>query len=250
MKRKGRTTKDVLKEQEAQAKAARENVLVAAKRSTALTPLDGSNPWIEIGTELDKYLGAPLLKFTKQGEFAISDLDTIPVGTHCITHCDKMEIGWIKWIDGRPSSDPGDRKLGLVADGFIPPKRSDLPDTDETQWEIEDGEPRDPWAFQMSVPLTLLNAGGETYKFVTPSKGGLRCLSGLTRAYGKRVQAKGDAAGQPVVELRSDSYKHRKYGKIFYPVMHIVGWTGPDGNPLSLVDDIEDTIPDFSGKAA
>ena len=212
MKRKARTTEDELKEQEERARAARENVPAAAK-STALT-VDGTNPWIEIGTELDKYLGAPLLKFTKQGEFAVSDIDAVAAGTRCTVHCDMMEIGWIKWSDGRPT---GDSKVGLVADKFIPPQKSDLPDRDETQWEIQDGEPRDPWSFQMSVPLTLLTAGGETFKFATGSKGGLRCLSGLTRAYGKRVQAKGDAAGLPIVELRPDSYKHKDYGKIFSP---------------------------------
>ena len=247
MKKKGRTTEDVLKEQEEQAKASRESVPATATRSTALT-VDGSNPWIEIGTELDKYLGAPLLRFTKQGDFAISDIDTIPVGTRCVAHCDMMEIGYVKWVDGKPS---GDSKVGLVADRFIPPQKSDLPDRDETRWEIQDnGEPRDPWAFQMSLPLTLLDAGGETYKFTAGSKGGLRCLSGLTRAYGKRVQAKGDEAGLPIIELRSDSYKHRTYGKIFFPVMHIVGWTGPDGKPLSLADDMEDAIPDLGGRAA
>ena len=250
MKKRVRTTEDVLKEQGAQAKAARESVPATATRRTALT-VDDSNPWIEIGTELDKYLGAPLLKFTKQGEFAISDIDAVPAGTRCVAHCDMMEIGWVKWVDGRPSADPADNKVGLVADGFIPPQKSDLPDRDETQWEIQDdGKPRDPWAFQMSVPLTLLDAGGETYKFTAGSKGGLRCLSGLTRAYGKRVQAKGSAAGLPIIELRSDSYKHRTYGKIFFPVMHIVGWTGPDGKPLSLADDMEDAIPDLGGRAA
>jgi hypothetical protein len=245
MKKKVRTTEDVLKEQKAQAKAARENV-PAIRGSTALAA-DGNNPWIEIGAELDKYLGAPLLKFTKQGEFAISETDTIPDGARCIAHCDLMEIGWVKWSDGKPT---GDRKVGLVADGFIPPQKSDLPDRDETQWEIQDdGERRDPWAFQMSVPLTRLDAGGETYKFTAGSKGGLRCLGALTRAYGKHIAEK--KPGQPVVELQSDSYKHRTYGKIFFPVMHIVGWTGADGRPQSLADELDDDLPaGLKGKAA
>jgi len=32
--------------------------------------------------------------------------------------------------------------------------------------------------------------------------------------------------------------------------MHIVGWTDPDGKPLSLADDMEDAIPDLGGRAA
>jgi hypothetical protein len=42
--------------------------------------------------------------------------------------------------------------------------------------------------------------------------------------------------------LRADHYRHRTYGKIFYPVMHIVGWTGVDGKPLPIADDLNDEI--------
>jgi hypothetical protein len=101
----------------------------------------------------------------------------------------------------------------------------------------------------MAVPLTRLDAGGETYQFTVGSKGGLRCLSALTRAYGKRVAEK--KSGLPVCELQSDSYKHRTYGKIFFPVMHVVCWTGSDGKPESLSADLGDAIPDdLSEKAA
>jgi hypothetical protein len=180
--RKKRSTEDVLKEQEARARTDRENAVAVSSKNTLAT--DNTNPWIEIGNELDKHLGAPLIRFTKQGEFALSDVDTVPDGTKCIAHCDAIELGWIKWQDGKPV----DRKVGLVADKFVPPTKDQLPDRDETQWEVQDdGTRRDPWAFQMSVPLTRLDAGGETYCFATGSKGGLRCLSALTRTFGKRV---------------------------------------------------------------
>ena len=240
-KRKVRSTEEILKEQKAQAERERAVVPVA---STALST-GCTNSWLEIGAELDKYLGAPLLKFTKQGEFAISDIDTIPDGTRCIAHCDLMEIGWVRWVDGKPT----DRKVGLIADGFVPPQRADLPDRDETTWEIQDdGTRRDPWSFQMAAPLTRLDAGGETYQFTVGSKGGLRCLSALTRAYGKRVAEK--KPGLPIVELKSDRYKHPRYGWIHFPVLHVVGWTGADGKPESLGTEMDDAIPDFGEKAA
>jgi len=228
------STEEALKEQKVQAE--RDRAVVPAA-STALST-GSANNWLEIGAELDKYLGAPLLKFTKQGEFAISDVDAIPVGTRCIAHCDLIELGYVRWADGKPT----DRKVGLVADGFIPPQKGDLPDRDETTWEIQDdGTRRDPWSFQMAVPLTRLDAGGETYQFTVGSKGGLRCLSALTRTYGKRIADK--KPGLPIVELQSDSYKHRTYGKIFFPVMHVVGWTGGHGKPESLSAEMSDAIP-------
>jgi hypothetical protein len=243
-KRKVRTTEDILKEQKADAERDRKRAVVPAA-TTALSA-GGANNWLEIGAELDKYLGAPLAKFTKQGEYAISDIDTIPLGSRAIARTDLIELGYVKWADGKPT---GDRKVGLVADGFVPPPKDKLPDRDESQWEIQDnGERRDPWSFQMSVPITRLDAGGETYQFTVGSKGGLRCLSALTRTYGKRVAEK--KPGLPIVELQSDSYKHRVYGKIFFPVMHVVGWTGADGKPESISADLSDAIPDFDEKAA
>jgi hypothetical protein len=236
-KKKPRTTEDVLKEQQRQADAQRGNTAMIKQAANALAA-DNSNPWIEVSAEIDKVIGAPMCKFTKQGEFSISDIDNIPDGTRCIAHADQISLGWQRWEDGKPV----ERRIGLVADKFMPPKRDELGDTDERQWELQDdGTRRNPWQFQMMVPITRLDGGGETYNFTTGSKGGLACVSRLTRAYGRRVRDE-KVPGLPVVELRADHYRHRTYGKIFYPVMHIVGWTGADGNPLSLADDLKDEI--------
>ena len=236
-KRKVRTAEDVLKDQQRQADAQRGNTAVVKKAENALTP-DDSNPWIEISAELDKFLGAPMCKFTKQGEFSISDIDNIPTGTRCRAHADQISLGWQRWEDGKPV----ERRIGLVADKFVPPQRNELGDTDERQWELQDdGTRRDPWQFQMTLPITRLDAGGETYNFTTGSKGGLACVNRLTRAYGRRLRDE-KVPGLPIVELRADHYRHRTYGKIFYPVMHIVGWTDANGNPISIADELNDGI--------
>jgi hypothetical protein len=235
-KRKARTTERVLKEQAEQAAAQRGNTAMIKAGSTALTVDD--NPWLEISAELDKFLGAPLLKFTKQGEFAISDTESIPDGTRVVAHADEITLGWIKWVDGRP--DPG-RHVGRVVDKFVPPQRGELGDDDPRQWEMQDdGTRRDPWQFQMTVPISRLDTG-ESYQFATSSKGGLACVGKLTRAYGRRVQEE-KAPGLPIVELKAEHYKHRTYGKIFTPSMIIVGWTDSGGKPLSLADDLNDEI--------
>jgi hypothetical protein len=231
------TTEEVLKDQQRQADAQRGNAAMVKKAANVLVP-DVSNPWIEISAELDKFLGAPLCKFTKQGEYSISDIDNIPHGTRCIAHADQISLGWQRWADGKVV----DRRIGLVADNFVPPQRDELGDTDKQQWELQDdGTRRDPWQFQMTVPITRFDAGGETYNFTTGSKGGLACLSRLTRAYGSRVRDE-KVPGLPIVELKADHYRHRTYGKIFFPVMHIVGWTDADGKPLSIADDLNDEI--------
>jgi hypothetical protein len=195
------------------------------------------NPWMEVSYVLDQFVGAPRLKFTKDGEFAISDTENVPAGTRCIAHVDALEFGWVKWVDNQPV----ERRSGSVADRYMPVSRSELGDLDESKWEIQpDGTRRDPWQFQAQLPLTRLDTQ-ETLEFTTGSKGGLRAIGMLSRAYGKRADKQPKSL--PVVELQPDSYKHRQYGKIYVPALHIVGWTDANGVPLSAAADLNDEIP-------
>ena len=235
-KKKVRTVEEVRKSQIEQAE--KSTALAKARPASALT-VDTLNPWIEVGAELDRFILAPLLKFTKTGEFAVSDVESIPVGVRCIAHADEITLGWIKWVDGRPEEP---QRVGRIADRFVPAKRSELDDDDPKQWPLQDdGTRRDPWQFTMACPLTRLDTPGrETFRFTTSSKGGLACISKLVNAFGVRVQQK--EAGLPIVELKSDFYKHRVYGKIFTPSMIVVGWTDEGGKPLSIGEDMNDEI--------
>src|SRR5262245_38446689 len=98
------TTEDVLKDQQRQADAQRGNTAMVKKTANALTG-DASNPWIEISTELDKFLGAPLCKFTKQGEFSISDIETSRMERGA-SHM-RMKSGWVGksgWMENRSTA--------------------------------------------------------------------------------------------------------------------------------------------------
>jgi hypothetical protein len=195
------------------------------------------NPWMEVSNVLDQFVGAPRLKFTKDGEFAISDTESVPAGTRCIAHIDALEFGWTKWGDNLPI----DRRSGRVADRYTPVPRSELGDLDESKWEVQpDGTRRDPWQFQAQLPLTRLDTQ-DTLDFTTGSKGGLRAIGMLSRAYGKRADKQPKSL--PIVELQPDSYKHRQYGKIYVPALHIVNWTDDNGAPLSAAADLNDEIP-------
>jgi hypothetical protein len=242
-KRKARTSEDILREQEEAAKASRENALVKKASNTSLVA-DPGNAWLEVSSELDRFVGAPYLRFSKQGEFAISDTETIPAGTRCIAHTDEIQFGWRKWQDNKVV----DVRMGYVRDRYVPAQRHELGDIDEAGWEMQDGGGvrRDPWQFTASLPLTRLDTG-EAYLFSTSSKGGIRAINGLTRTYGSRVRTKGDAAGLPVVELRPDHYKHSQYGKIYFPCLHVATWTDASGAVLSLSADMEDEIPHLGG---
>jgi len=114
----------------------------ATTQATAVaTP---SNPWIEVSDVLSKYVGAPLLKFSKDGAFTVSDTESLPDGCRVVAHVDQVQFGWVKWQDGQRV----DRRMGLAAERFVPPLRSALGDTDESQWEVQpDGSRNDPWRF-------------------------------------------------------------------------------------------------------
>ena len=84
-----------------------------------------------------------LLKFTKFGEFrGGQEEEQIDVGTRMAAHMSSLCVGFQKWADSRPA----DRVMGPVAQGYVPPKRDELGDTDKSRWDtFDDGRPRDPW---------------------------------------------------------------------------------------------------------
>ena len=132
--------------------------------------------------------------------------------------------------------------MGLVAEGYVPPKRSELGDTDESQWETDDrGEPRDPW--QLSNYLVLINPDDvkDQYTFTTTSKGGIGAIGELCKVFGRHMREAPDE--DPVIALGVGSYQHRdkQYGRIKFPILEVVDWVdkapfeaaletgGPDG---------------------
>jgi hypothetical protein len=193
------------------------------KATTNITAPVGENPWADLSTVLDQFVGQSYSKLSKQGQYTVGiDAVVIPTGTVCTVHVDEAETGFKKWQGGRPV----DAKMGLVANKYVPPNRCDLGDNDESKWECDGSKPRDPWQFTIGMPITRLDTG-ETSRFETSSKGGLTCLNGLLKAYGDQV-AKGTPA-RPRVKLEVGDYKHPIYGKIFFPIMKPIGWVGADG---------------------
>jgi hypothetical protein len=73
-----------------------------------------------------------------------------------IAHVNQLARGYVKFKGGELV----DRLIGKVVDGFTMPKREDLDDNDESNWEMNDrGERRDPWVAQSYLPLENLETG-------------------------------------------------------------------------------------------
>lgn len=161
-----------------------------------------------------------LLKFTKGDWLRGQDQEDVEVGTRLVANVAELMVGWVKWEGGAPS----DQRMGRVAEGFSPPSRSSLGDTEESEWELdEDGNARDPW--QRSNYLLLKDEDGEgLLTFAASSKGSLNAVGELAGAYGKRIRQRPNEL--PIIELGVGKYKHKNsaYGWIKFPTLKVVGW--------------------------
>lgn len=166
-----------------------------------------------------------LLKFSKGDWLVGEDSEELPVGTKLVAVMDQLTTGWVRWFDNKPTQ----QIMGLLVDGYQPPKRQELGDHDESKWEEDDqGKARDPWQFTnyliMKKPGTKLSDQANLYTFATSSRGGIGCVGKLCMGYGKAMRERPDE--NPVVALKVDAYDHpnKQYGRIKVPVLEIVGW--------------------------
>ena len=185
-----------------------------------------------------------MIKFTKNGEYATSDDDTvISDDVDFIALVDQTLIGWIKF-NGEGA--PPDRVMGLLYDGFVMPARDTLPDQDQSEWELGlDGKPADPW--QHHVYLVLQKADtDELFTFVTSSVTGRRAIGTLLRHYERMQRTHSDQ--YPVVRLKVGGFQHKddRVGWVKVPVLAVVGRHAKDSTAkpdTSLAGDMSDQIP-------
>ena len=86
------------------------------------------------------------------------------------------------------------------------------------------------WDQQMSVQLQCIDGedAGTTVLYKGTSLGLRTAMKGVINELLTQLQ-KDQTKIVPVVELEVDSYKHKKYGEIFTPVLDIVSWLSMSG---------------------
>lgn len=87
-----------------------------------------------------------------------------------------------------------------------------------------------PWAEVLSVQLKCVSGEdeGEQVLYKTSSTGGLRAMKELIGSIMEAID-KHPETPVPVVQLKSDSYPHKQYGKTYFPVIAIENWVSMDG---------------------
>jgi hypothetical protein len=161
----------------------------------------------------------------KAGEYLYGqNSEELKLGTRLAANMLGLRVGWRRWRSAKVEQD----LTQPLVDGIPEPDdqhRHELGDTDSQLWDLgANGDPMDPW--QWTSILELVDATGEKYIYSTGSKGGKGAIGALCDQYNKQRRAHPDQV--PIIELGRDFYTHPSYGKTYFPVFTIVGWTDED----------------------
>ena len=213
------------------------NTQTLAKRETQLPTLN-DDPYLKTASRVAT--AASFLKYVK-GVFVFGiDEAELALGTELVPNMTEVRIGWLRWKNGEVVEE----NMAAWAVGHA--YREDLGDLDRDLWEIDDnGKPIDPYSETATLPLKNPRTG-EEFTFSTSSTGGRQAVAKLVYAWRHGVtQGK---SGLPVIALGSDTYKHKKFGPVHFPVFTIARWEDEDDLiagkvETDPVDELDDEIP-------
>ena len=159
------------------------------------------------------------MKLNKQGEWLFgADGIEAQDGSQWAVNPYSFVQGYIAWGDGEVLGE----EMALMTGA--PVVLGDLPDT-----AAEKG-----WTPQVGVVMVCLNGEdeGTQVMFKSNSKGGVKGIRALLDEVVTQIGVD-QVDIVPVVELETDSYKHKKYGKIYNPVLSIQTWISMSGLPTA-----------------
>jgi hypothetical protein len=198
--------------------AAPPNLPVKAEPSASLPArASGGNPFLSFAaSESGQNILGKLIRFSK-GDYLAGESE-IPVGTDFHAAVDGLVVGWVRWLDRQQA----ERRLGRLADGFVEPAREELGHLEEGQWERDaEGRPQDPWSKVRYLPMKRMS-DGELFTLALNGKG--RSGEAMGRLCGAYGRSQFSATDFPVIRLNVDSYPHKTYGRIKFPLLSLVGW--------------------------
>jgi len=163
--------------------------------------------------------GSIFLKMAKDGEWSFGAEEEIPEeDSRWACNPNSVQQGYICWPRNEEDRGGGPLDEQMYDAGDDIPFLADMP-------HREGGE----WTDQLSIGMKCMNGEDKDVEVVykTNSKSGVRELNALIDDIIGQVEA--DGAPIPVIALKNDWYKHKKYGKIYTPVLEIVDWLDVSG---------------------
>jgi hypothetical protein len=155
-----------------------------------------------------------------------------------------LEYGYISW----------DKNQQVEGEVMVPITRP-LP-TELRVKDSPDGKPtgQNGWQYQQSLVMVCVkgeDAEGTPVacQYKQSSVGSQKLFKTIIDAISAQI-AKGSDEIVPIVEMKSDSYKHKKYGKIYNPVFEIVEWRTMDDDSAPEAPAAEEAAPARRTRAA
>lgn len=172
--------------------------------------------------------GTPFLRLQKDGSWVFgSDDAEIGNGARAIINPGAIKHGYSCWTDRKP----GEGKNEMLGEQMVS-AMSDKPLMHQLEQHVDEKTGRPcKWSEQHALDLRFISgeARGTQVAYKTTSVGGIRAVLGVIDKLVERLSAGEGKYLCPVVEMTSDSYKHATYGKIYTPVIEVVGWADASG---------------------
>ena len=175
--------------------------------------------------------GFVILKMDKRGDWVYGANQTeVEAETLWAVNPASFVHGYIAWGDA------------VVLGERMVPLTEPLPHPGEAPAGAEKG-----WQLQIGMGLKCVSGPDKDMevRFTVTSVGGKKAVKNLGVSIAQQMEAD-QTKPVPVVKLKTDSYKHKMYGKIFVPVFEIIEWVGMDGKmPEAAPDEVssEDAAP-------
>jgi hypothetical protein len=189
-----------------------------ANHNSSNLPATIASPLDNFQRLADSEMTGTVLKFVK-GRWSAGTSEVPMDAMKLEADVENLSVGWRKWVDAKIV----DSDISRVADGFRQKERHELDDVDKSKWPIDPktNQPQDPW--QAGYYLRLIDEEGNAYLWSATSSGAKRAIGSLSRAFVHRH--KRGQGGNPIIELRSDSYRHETFGRVDVPQLNILAWT-------------------------
>ena len=153
------------------------------------------------------------MKFTKQGQFIHGiDEQVIESDEEFAFNMSTLARGFICW----KSNEVIDEQMSLVS---APGKVEKDSLTDHGPYDSD----MDGWRDQAQVDLRSLDNGVEML-FKTSSRGGLNAISAVSKEFAGKLKLEPKELPVPIITLEAGFYKHKEFGKIFFPKFNIQRW--------------------------
>ncbi len=174
----------------------------------------------------------PFLRLMKSGEWVYGADDVVvEEGSRWMVHPGTFQHGYCAW------GNEGGPKQGVLCGEHMVPVNRDLPPMSSMD-HIEDAK----WAEQIAMQLVCVSGEdeGTNVLYKTSSLSGRSAFQSLCQAIATQA-ADNPEEIFPVVELRADSYRHKRYGQIMTPEFEVVGFS--DGGTLPEAEEEEEAPP-------